>query len=129
MLVPRPIVLGESTEIAGMGVRAFDQEHGMTRTLGLRIGGFGYSTDAVVLDDAAFAALEGIDTWVVGCFQREPHRTHAWVDRVREWTRRLRPRRVVLTHMGNDMDWEWLKRNLPERISPGHDGQVLEIAT
>ena len=129
VLIPREIALGETMEIAGMAVRAFDQDHGMTRTLGLRIGGFGYSTDAVVLDDAAFAALDGIDTWVVGCFQREPHRTHAWVDRVREWADRLRPRRIVLTHMGNDMDWEWLTRNLPACISPGHDGQVLEIAT
>ena len=30
------------------------------------------------LDDAAFAVLAGVDTWVVGCFlRRGPHKTHA----------------------------------------------------
>ena len=41
-----------------MQVRLFDQDHGMLESLGLRIGGFGYSTDVVDLDEAAFAALE-----------------------------------------------------------------------
>ena len=59
-------------------VRLFEQDHGFIPSLGLRIGGFGYSTDVVGLDDAAFAALEGVDTWVVGCFLRQgPHKTHA----------------------------------------------------
>ena len=48
----------------------FDQNHGRVDTLGLRIGGFGYSTDVVQLDDAAFEALAGVDTWVVDCFLR-----------------------------------------------------------
>ena len=61
-----------------MQVRLFEQDHGFIPSLGLRIGNFGYSTDVVSLDDAAFAALEGVDTWVVGCFlRRGPHKTHA----------------------------------------------------
>ncbi len=127
VLLPRQVNPGETTDVTGMRVRAFDQEHGFSRTLGLRIGGFGYSTDVVSLNDAAFAALEGVDTWVVGCFQRAPHRTHAWVNRVHDWVTRLKPRRTVLTHMGNDMDWDWLARHLPAGIEPGHDGQSLEI--
>ncbi len=96
-------------------------------TLGLRVGGFGYSTDVATLDDSAFAALAGIDTWVVDCFQRQRHKTHANVEQVLEWTERLQPRRVVLTHMGIDVDWAWLRRRLPEHMEPGFDGMVLEI--
>jgi phosphoribosyl 1,2-cyclic phosphate phosphodiesterase len=69
--------------------------------------------------------LQGLDTWLVGCFQRPPHKTHAHLDLVLEWVERLRPRRTVLTHMGNDMDWDWLRRNLPETIVPAYDGMVL----
>lgn len=108
-------------------VALFDQDHGFTRTLGLRVGGFGYSTDVVALDDAAFAALAGIDTWVVGCFQRAPHPTHAPLATVLAWVARLRPRRTVLTHMGTDMDWACLCASLPPGVEPGHDGQVLEV--
>lgn len=127
VLTPHPVVPGDVITAGGRLVALFDQDHGFLHTLGLRVGRFGYSTDAVTLDDAAFKALAGIDTWVVGCFQRTPHRTHAWVDRVSEWVSRLKPRRTVLTHMGTDMDWAWLMDNLPPGIEPGFDGQVLEI--
>ena len=61
-----------------MQVRLFEQDHGFIPSLGLRIGKFGYSTDVVNLDDAALGVLEGVDTWVVGCFlRRGPHKTHA----------------------------------------------------
>ena len=127
VLVPRAVVPGDVVEAAGLAVRVFDQDHGFTRSLGLRVGGFGYSTDAVALDDAAFAALAGVDTWVVGCFQRAEHHTHAWLGRVLEWVARLGPRRAVLTHMGSDMDFGWLAANLPAGVEPGYDGMALDI--
>lgn len=75
VLVPREVVAGDTVTMAGVQVRLFDQDHGHLHSLGLRIGHFGYSTDVVGLDDAAFAALEGVDTWVVGCFLRAgPHK-------------------------------------------------------
>jgi len=126
VLAAREVEPGTTIEAAGMAVRLFDQDHAVTRTLGLRVGGFAYSTDAVVLDEAAFAALEGVDTWVVGCFQRTPHRTHAWLDRALDWAARVGARRTVLTHMGTDLDWSWLRGNLPSGVEPGYDGQVLE---
>lgn len=128
VMVPRVVAPGDTIDAGGINVRVFDQDHGFTRSLGLRIGKFGYSTDALTLDDAAFAALEGVDTWVVGCFQRQSHHTHAWVDRVYEWVERIRPRRTVLTHMGSDLDWAWLCRELPAGIEPGFDGQVIHVA-
>jgi phosphoribosyl 1,2-cyclic phosphate phosphodiesterase len=112
---------------AGIPVRLFAQDHGMVTTLGLRIGGFGYSTDVVRLDERAFSVLEGVDTWVVGCFQRQPHNTHARLEEVLRWVERLRPRRAILTHMGTDMDWAWLRANLPPGVEAGVDGMVLEL--
>jgi phosphoribosyl 1,2-cyclic phosphate phosphodiesterase len=128
VLAPRVVAPGETLLAAGIPVRFFDQDHGFTRSLGLRVGQFGYSTDAVALDEAAFSALAGVDTWVVGCFQREPHRTHAWLGRVLDWAARVAARRTVLTHMGTDLDWAWLRANLPPGVEPGFDGQVLEVA-
>jgi phosphoribosyl 1,2-cyclic phosphate phosphodiesterase len=120
---------GEAVRLVGMDVRLFSQGHGRIETLGLRIGPFGYSTDLVSLDEAALTVLEGVDTWVVGCFLRsEYHWTHANLPTVFGWVERLRPRRTVLTHMGTDMDWSWLHANLPPGIEPGYDGMVLEFA-
>ena len=127
VLVPRQVAAGDTVETAGMGVRLFEQDHGFLPTLGLRVGGFGYSTDVAVLDDAAFEVLAGVDTWVVDCFQRQAHKTHANLDQVLAWTERLQPRRVVLTHMGYDVDWAWLNSRLPPHIQPAHDGLILEV--
>ncbi len=127
VLVARPVAAQQEVCVAGMTVRLFWQDHGVMPTLGLRIGGFGYSTDVVRLDDAAFAALAGVDTWVVGCFGREPHPTHAHFDRALCWAARVGARRTVLTHMGTDMDWAWLTARLPNGVEPGYDGMVLEL--
>ena len=127
-LVGFPTEAGDTVEAAGMRAQVFNQNHGRVETLGLRIGSFGYSTDVVTLDDAAFAALEGIDTWVVGCFLRKgPHWTHADLITVLAWVERLRPRRTVLTHMGTDMDWGWMQAHLPPGIEAGYDGMTLAV--
>lgn len=123
----RAVEPGDTIETAGLEVRVFGQDHGRIESLGLRVGGFGYSTDAVQLDDAAFELLAGVDTWVVGCFGRTPHPTHAHFGRVLRWAERVGARRTVLTHMGTDMDWAWMVENMPPGVEPGVDGLELEI--
>jgi phosphoribosyl 1,2-cyclic phosphate phosphodiesterase len=127
VLTPHPIVAGEERMMVGLPVRVFEQDHGFITTLGMRIGSFAYSTDVVTLDDVAFAALAGVDVWVVGCFQRAGHKTHAHLDRVLGWVERLGVRRTILTHMGYDMDWDWLQRHLPPGVEPAYDGLVVDI--
>lgn len=128
VLVQHHVCPGETVTAAGLDVRLFSQDHGFVRSLGLRVGGFGYSTDVVTLDEPSFAALEGVDTWLVGCFQRAPHSTHAHLARVLEWAERVRARRTVLTHMGNDLDWAWIGANLPAGVEAAFDGMVLDVA-
>ena len=128
VLTPRRIAPGDVVRVGTLEALVFEQDHGFIPTLGLRVGGFAYCTDVVGLGDAALAALAGIDTWAVDCFQRTPgHRTHAWVARVGEWVSLLRPRRTVLTHLGSDMDWAWMRANLPAGVEAGFDGRVLHV--
>jgi len=119
----RPQVLGGAPVVlGGLSIAAFSQEHGAIRSMGYRIGGFAYSTDAARLDEAAFAALEGVTVWVVGAVRAEPHPTHAHVARVLEWIERVKPERAYLTHMNETMDFATLKAQLPEGVEPAYDG-------
>ena len=127
VLVPHTVQFGDIIDVVGLRLHLFEQDHGFLATVGLRVGGFGYSPDVVNLDDTALATLQGVDTWVVDCFQRRAHTTHANLDQVIAWTERLKPRRVVLTHMGFDIDWAWLQRHLPPGIEAGYDGLILDI--
>lgn len=125
-LIRRSIEYGDVVETCGVRLQTFEQDHGFLSTLGVRVGGFGYSTDVVTLDERALAALEGVDTWVVDCFQRGRHRTHANVDQVIAWFEQIKPRRMILTHMGYDIDWAWLQKRVPAGIEPGYDGMLIE---
>ena len=112
---------------AGMPVVPFVQHHGFSETLGFRIGPFGYSTDVAELDDSAFAALAGVELWIVDCLRREPHPTHCHLAKALSWIARLRPRRAVLTHMDQSLDYHELAAELPPGVEPGYDGLIIEL--
>lgn len=115
-------------DIGGVRVVPIDQDHGFSRSLGFRIGRFAYSTDVVRLDAAAFAALEGIDTWIVDCVRIAPeHPVHAHLPVTLGWIERVRPRRAYLTHMNQTMDYAAVRAMLPDGIEPAYDGLVIEI--
>ncbi|HET9148085.1 MAG TPA: MBL fold metallo-hydrolase, partial [Acetobacteraceae bacterium] len=120
------IAVGEVVSILGLDIRIIGQDHGFIPSLGLRIGDFAYCTDVVRYEPDQFAALEGVETWIVDCFTRGgPHPTHVNLDTVLKWVDALKPKRTILTHMGIDMDYAWLRANLPEGVEPGYDGMVV----
>lgn len=113
--------------IDGTEITPFAQDHGFSTTLGFRIGPMAYSTDVVELDDAAFAALAGVELWIVDCFRRAPHPTHSHLDKTLGWIARVGPRRAVLTHMEQSLDYRELCAELPAGVEPGQDGLVIEL--
>lgn len=127
----RPVLnwheMADAFEVGEISVSAYEQDHGYSKTQGLRFGKAAYSTDVVALDDHAFEVLAGVDTWIVGCLREEEHPTHANLETVLGWAERLAPRRVIITHMCHMLDYEALKAKLPAGIEPAYDGMVLDI--
>lgn len=119
---------GQAVDILGMKVTVIDQDHGFSRSLGIRIGNFAYCTDVVRLDQAALAALTGLDVFAVDCFTSGvAHPSHANLDQVRAWVDLLQPKRTILTHMGPNMDYQRLITSLPGNIEPGYDGMTIVL--
>jgi phosphoribosyl 1,2-cyclic phosphate phosphodiesterase len=114
-------------EAAGLPIVPFEQDHGFSMTLGFRIGAFGYSTDVTEFGEAAFAALAGVEVWIVDCLRREPHPTHSHLAKTVSWVERVRPRRAILTHMDQSFDYRELAAELPAGIEPGYDGLEFEL--
>jgi len=129
--VYRPVLIANVVhgpfELAGVPIVPFLQDHGYMTTLGFRFGRFAYSTDVMKLEEEAFAALEGIDTWVVDCTREDPHPVHAHLALTLEWIARVKPRRAYLTHMNNTLDYDALLAKLPPGVEPAYDGLVIEI--
>jgi phosphoribosyl 1,2-cyclic phosphate phosphodiesterase len=114
-------------EAAGIPVTSFVQEHGFTKSLGFRFGRLAYSTDVVSLNEAGFAALAGVETWIVDCYRRDPHPTHSHLAQTLDWIARVKPRRAILTHMDRQLDYATLSRELPAGVEPAYDGLVIEV--
>ncbi len=129
LLLPHELAVGGSTRIGAITVEAFDQDHGFSRTLGLRFGAFAYSTDVVDLPEESFRALEGVQLWIIGTMVDRPHPTHCHVDKALDWIARVRPARAILTHLGPDLDYATLAARLPAGVEPAYDGMRIEVAT
>ncbi len=118
--IPEPFrpfaIFGAGGEVP---VLAFEQGHGRMRSLGFRFGPVAYSSDVDYLDDDAFAALSGVECWIVDALRYTPHPSHAHLEKTLSWIARAKPRHAVLTNMHLDMDYETLKRELPSGIEPG----------
>lgn len=130
ILEPRPIPPhGEPWQVEGPGqalpVTTFDQQHGEIRSVGYRIGDVAYSPDVNALDEAAFAALAGLDLWIVDALRYTPHPTHAHLDLTLEWIARVKPCRAILTNMHIDLDYHALRRRLPAGVEPAFDGMRI----
>src|SRR5260370_22710089 len=78
-------------EAAGIAVTPFAQGHGFSTTLGFRFGRFAYSTDVIELDSAAFAALAGVDLWIVDSIRPAPHETHSRPEKTLSQSARAQP--------------------------------------
>lgn len=128
-LIPHIVEDGQTVVIERISVTAFEQDHGFSKTLGFRFGPLAYTTDVVELSEAAFAALTGIKTWIIGTLVDRPHPTHCDVDKALRWIERIRPDRAFLTHIGNDMDHDTLAAKLPVGIEPAYDGLTIDITS
>jgi len=105
----------------------YEQDHGFSKTLGLRFGDVAYSTDVVRLDDGAFELLAGINVWFIGCLREDPHPTHANLQTVLGWIDRVKPERAYITHMNHMLDYDDLSSKLPDGVAPAYDGMVVDV--
>jgi phosphoribosyl 1,2-cyclic phosphate phosphodiesterase len=117
----------ETFMIKTLQVKAFQQDHGFSTTLGLRFGDVVYSTDLVRLADAAKDVVRGAKVWIVGAIGLTPHPTHAHLEQILSWVEELKPRRTIITHMGPQLDYESVNARCPVGVTAAYDGMVVEV--
>ncbi len=92
---------------------------------GFRFDGIAYTPDVSALDDDAWAALSGVDTWIVDALRRDPHPTHSHLEQTLEWIKRVDPRQAVITNLHNDLDYATLCAEVPENVIVAYDGLTV----
>jgi phosphoribosyl 1,2-cyclic phosphate phosphodiesterase len=121
-------VLGDNFLIGDISGICFEQDHGFSRSTGIRIGNFAYCTDVVTMSREIFEKLRDLDVWIVECTSlKDATPTHAHLDLTLQWIHELKPRRAFLTHMGATMDYDKLLKILPENVRPAYDGMSITV--
>jgi phosphoribosyl 1,2-cyclic phosphate phosphodiesterase len=120
---------GFAVEGAGgsLPVLPFATPHGRIEALGFRFGPVAYLPDVSAMSDAAWAAVKGLDCWIVDALRYEPHETHSHLSQTLEWIERAAPRRAVITNMHIDLDYARVMAETPEHVVPAHDGLTLDF--
>ncbi len=117
--------------ISGAGgeikLEPFTVKHGRIDALGFRIGGLAYLPDVSEMYEESWAAVQGLDIWVLDALRRAPHPTHIHLEGALEWISKAAPKRAVLTNMHIDLDYAEVKAETPAHIQPAYDGMVLEL--
>ncbi|AVO37304.1 MBL fold metallo-hydrolase [Pukyongiella litopenaei] len=107
--------------------RPFTVGHGSIDALGFRIGGLAYLPDVAEIYDAAWDELRDLDIWIVDALRRDPHPTHAHLERSLDWIAQAKPKQAVLTNMHIDMDYDEVTNDTPDNVTPAHDGMTLRL--
>jgi phosphoribosyl 1,2-cyclic phosphate phosphodiesterase len=119
--------IGDTFSVGDISGICFEQSHGYSKTIGIRVGNFAYSTDVVEFCPESFEKLRGLDVWIVGCLSREKKPTHANLETVLKWVEELKPKMTFLTHMNISMDYDALLQELPPNVRPAYDGMQITM--
>lgn len=86
-----------------------------------------YSSDASGLDEAAIAAVEGCELWIVDALRWTRHPTHANVDQALAWIGRAGVKRALLTNLHIDLDYDRLSAVMPDHVDVAYDGWAITV--
>jgi phosphoribosyl 1,2-cyclic phosphate phosphodiesterase len=121
--------IADNVTIDGEGgsivLRPFRVRHGRIDSLGFRFDDLAYLPDVSEMTDEAWQAVSDLDCWVLDALRRDPHPTHAHLDRSLQWIERAAPRRAILTNMHIDLDHATVAAETPANITPAHDGMTV----
>ena len=121
---------GSTVELFGAHFIPVPVTHGRETITGYRFGGAAYLTDLNDIPEASLPLLRDLDILVLDALRREPHPSHAHVEKSIELVQKIRPKRAFFTHISHDLDHGATNASLPDPIELAFDGQMLgfEIA-
>ena len=102
-------------------------QHGAMVTYGFRINDFAYVPDVADIPDASWPLLQNLDLWIIDALRRDPHPTHAHLEKTLGWIADVKPAQAVLTNLHNDLDYATLAAETPDHIQPAYDGLTLTL--
>ena len=116
---------GDAIELFGVRFIHVPVTHGSSTIVGYRFGSAAYLTDLSDLPKSSLPLLQDLDILVLDSLRRQPHPTHAHIEKSIEFVRLLKPKRAFFTHISHDLDHNATNATLPASIQLAHDNLQL----
>ncbi len=101
--------------------------HGPTTIVGYRFGDAAYLTDLNDIPESSLPLLGDLDILILDALRRQPHPSHAHLDKSIQLVNLLKPKRAFFTHISHDLDHDATNAILPANIQLAHDNLQLSF--
>ena len=101
--------------------------HGRNVISGFRLGSMAYLTDMSDVPEESLPYLQDLDILILDALRRDPHPSHAHLDKSISIVNKLAPNRAYFTHISHDLDHDVVNAELPPHIQLAHDGLKLNF--
>jgi phosphoribosyl 1,2-cyclic phosphate phosphodiesterase len=81
-----------------------------------------YASDVNKIYNKDIIKLKNLKYFVVDCLRFKYHPSHFNLSDVFEITKKIKPKKTILTNLHSDVDYNDLKNKLPKNIIPAYDG-------
>ncbi len=113
-------------ELFGQSIIPIPLQHGLTSSLGYRIGNFAYLTDCSAIPDTSFELLQGLELLVIDGLRWAEHPFHFNISGAIAAARQLNAPRTVLTHLTHQIAYSE-RVKLPFGIELAYDGMEFYL--
>lgn len=120
-----PQTTGATVQLFGATFVLVPVTHGPTTILGYRFGEAAYLTDLSDIPESSLPLLEGLDILILDALRRQPHPSHAHLEKSVQLVERLRPRRAFFTHISHDLEHTETNSGLAANVQLAYDDQQL----
>lgn len=118
----------EPFEVSGTIITPLPVEHAGMPTIGFRIGGLSYITDAKSVPESTRELIADSEVLVLNALRTETHHSHMTIDEALALVAEVRPKRAYFTHISHQLGLhKVVSRNLPPQVALAYDGLRVEV--
>lgn len=116
-------------EVDKLNFITFQVPHHKLHPSAFRYKNFAYVTDWETMPKEAFDKLQNLDLLIIECNDglTQESKGHAYLDKVKQITSAINPKKVVLTHLSWRIDYDEFKQYLPSNFELAFDGMEINL--
>ena len=110
-----------------LNIKSFYVNHGQIKSSAYIIENLAYisDTNGIFLKD--FNKLKNLKYLIIDSLKFNSHPSHFNLSEAIKISKKLNPKKTILTNLHSDLDYNSLMKSLPKNITPAYDGLVLNL--